>query len=340
MTVFELWDDTAYHAIASRSTQLARECGALTVLPISLAYLAGAQMFDGDFAASAASMQEADAIRSATGHVVLGGLGLDAWRGDEAHALERIKAAYDNAIARGEGRVVSMSGCCLGILNNALGRYDAALEGARRGSEDDNQLYVGWSLVELVEAATRTGQPEIARTALERLGERARAAGTDWALGVFARSHALVNEGAVADASYREAIERLGRTRIRIELARAHLLYGEWLRRTGQRSAAREQLHVAHERFAQSGAKAFAERARRELSATGESVRRLSDETRDVLTPQEAQIARLAADGQTNPEIGAQLFISPRTVEYHLRKVFTKLGLESRKELRAALANG
>jgi DNA-binding CsgD family transcriptional regulator len=330
MTVFELWDDDAYHAIATRSTQLARQYGALTVLPIALAYLAGAQMFEGDFAASAASIQEADEIRSATGHVVLGGLGLVAWRGDEAYALRSIKEAYENAIARGEGRVVSMAGCCTGILNNALGRYDAALEGAQRGSEDDDQLYVGWSLVELVEAAARAGQPEVAVSALPRLEERARAAGTDWALGVYARSQALVSEGAVADAHYREAIERLGRTRIRIELARAHLLYGEWLRRSGQRSAARE-------RFAHFGAEAFAERSRRELLATGESVRRRTNETRDVLTPQEAQIARLAADGQTNPEIGAQLFISPRTVEYHLRKVFTKLGLGSRKELHAAL---
>jgi DNA-binding CsgD family transcriptional regulator len=337
MTVFELWDDEAYLKIATRSTRLARESGALTVLPIALAYLAGAQMFSGDFSASAASMQEADDIRTATGHVVLGGLGLVAWQGDEDYALQRIKAAYDNALARGEGRVVSMAGCCTGILNNALGRYGTALEGARSGSEDDDQFYVGWSLVELIEAATRTGERDAAGCALVRLEERARAAGTDWALGVLARSRALVSADAEADGCFREAIERLGRTRIRIELARAHLVYGEWLRRTGQRVAAREQLRTAHERFAEFGARAFAERARRELVATGESVRRLTNETRDVLTPQEAQIARMAADGLTNAEIGAQLFISPRTAEYHLRKVFAKLAITSRKELHAAL---
>ncbi|HEY6891374.1 MAG TPA: AAA family ATPase [Solirubrobacter sp.] len=342
MTVFELWDDDAYDALATRSVRLARETGALTTLAMALPFLAGLQMFSGDFPGSAASIQESDAIRAATGgaRVVLGGLGLCAWLGAEAEAMQLIDARNADAAARGEGRVLAMAGCCIGILYNGLGRYDAAIDGALRGSEDDDQMYVGWSLAELIEAATRGGRPELAASALDRLRERARGAGTNWALGVLARSEALMAEGEPADAHYREAIERLGRTRIRVELARAQLLYGEWLRRTGRRAAAREQLRTAHERFAHFGAEAFAERARRELLATGETVRRRTSETSDVLTPQEAQIARLAADGQTNPEIGAQLFISPRTVEYHLRKVFAKLGIGSRKELRAALDTG
>ncbi len=177
----------------------------------------------------------------------------------------------------------------------------------------------------------------MATTALGRLEERTRVAGTDWALGIQARSRALLSEDEEADALYREAIERLGRSRIVVHGARAHLLYGEWLRRSNRRVDARDQLRTAHDMFSRMGAEAFAERARRELLATGETVRRLTNETRDALTPQEAQIARLAAEGRTNPEIGAQLFISPRTVEYHLHKVFSKLGVSSRKELASAV---
>ena len=224
------------------------------------------------------------------------------------------------------------------MLYNGLGRYEAAIEAAQRGLEHDVQGLVGWTLAELVEAAARAGRPEVAADALPRLEERAQAADTDWALGVLARSRALMSEGDPADALYREAIERLARTRVRVELARARLVYGEWLRREHRHVDAREQLRAAHDMLSTIGAEAFAERARRELVATGETVRKRAPDTRDSLTPQEAQIARLAADGQTNPEIGAHLFISPRTVEYHLRKVFTKLGVTSRKELRAAFA--
>jgi DNA-binding CsgD family transcriptional regulator len=195
-----------------------------------------------------------------------------------------------------------------------------------------------WALSEMVEAAARSGQPDLAADAFAHLEVVTHAGGTDWALGLQARAHALLSDGDAAERLYREAIERLGRTRLRGEHARARLLYGEWLRRSGRRVDAREQLRAAHERFAGMGAEAFAERARRELEATGETVRRLTNATRDALTPQEAQIARLAAEGATNPEIGARLFISPRTVEYHLRKVFTKLGVRSRKELAKAFA--
>ena len=342
MTVFELWDDDGFHALATRAVRLARETGALSMLPVALVYRSGLHVFGGELAAASALIGEADAIAVATGTTPLmyARLLLGAWRGVEAEAMEYINAGLENAPAQSEGTVVAMAGYATAVLNNGLGRYEAAVDGARHSSDEGDYGYAGASLPELVEAASRSGRPEVAAAALHRLEERTRAAGTDWALGVLARSRALLSEGDAADALYREAIERLERTRIRLELARARLLYGEWLRREDRRVDAREQLRAAHDTFSRAGAEAFAERARRELSATGETVPRRTPETRDVLTPQEAQIARLAADGQTNPEIGAQLFISPRTVEYHLRKVFTKLGISSRKELRAALGTG
>jgi DNA-binding CsgD family transcriptional regulator len=251
--------------------------------------------------------------------------------------MEFINAGLENPAARSEGRVVALASYANAVLNNGLGRYEAAMDGAKRASDDGDFGYSSAALPELIEGAARSGKPEVASVALQRLKTRTLAAGTDWALGVLARSRALISEGEDADALYREAIERLERTRIRVELARARLLYGEWLRREGRRMDARDQLGTAHEMFSRFGAEAFAERARRELLATGETARRRTQETREALTPQEAQIARLAADGQTNPEIGAQLFISPRTVEYHLRKVFPKLDINSRKELPNAL---
>jgi DNA-binding CsgD family transcriptional regulator len=298
-------------------------------------------VFGGELAAASALIQEADAIAAATGNpgLMYAGVLLGAWRGVEAEAMELINPGLEDATARGEGRVLALAGYATAILNNGLGRYEAAIAGARLGTDDGDLGYAGASLPELVEAATRGGKPEIAAAALSRLEERTLAAGTDWALGVLARSRALMSEGAEADALYREAIERLERTLIRVELARARLLYGEWLRREGRRVDARQHLRTAHEMFGLAGAEAFAERARRELTATGETVRRLTVETRDALTPQEAQVARLAQQGLTNQEIGAELFISPRTVEYHLHKVFTKLGIRSRKGLRAALAD-
>ena len=265
---------------------------------------------------------------------------LAAWRGHEADTVAMIEAGRIEATARGEGLGLSVSEWILALLFNGLGRYQDAHAAAERACADDVVANSAWALAELIEAGVRSGATDANPAALDRLSERTQASGTDWALGILARSRALLSEGDGADALYREAIERLERTRIRVELARARLLYGEWLRREQRRVDAREQLRAAHEMFSAMGAEGFAERARVELLATGETVRKRTVETRDELTAQEAQIARLARDGRTNPEIGAQLYISPRTVEWHLRNVFTKLGIRSRRELHEASPRG
>jgi hypothetical protein len=313
--VFELWDDDAFHALATRAVQLARDTGGLAMLPVALVYKSGVHLFGGEFVAARALVEEADAISVATGNAALlyAWLLVSAWRGVEDVARGFIDAGFENATARSEGRVVALAGYATAVLNNGLGRYEAAMDGALRASDDGDFGYSSAALPELIESATRFGRPEVAAAALPRLQERTLAAGTDWALGVLARSRALLSEGEAADALFREAIERLERTRIRVELARARLLYGEWLRRDGHRVDARDQLRTAHEMFSRFGAEAFAERARRELLASGETARRRTGQERPLLTPQETQIARLAADRQTNPEIAAQLFISPRT---------------------------
>jgi DNA-binding CsgD family transcriptional regulator len=335
----DLWDDEAWHELATRAVRLAREAGALTVLPVDLEYRAGVHVHAGEFAAASALVEEADAITAATGNAPLRytSLFLAAWRGEEAQALKLIEARARDATARGEGRAIGLVEYITAVLYNGLGRYEAALAGARQACDHDDLCFFGWSLVELVEAGARSGAHDAAAVALRQLEERTRVAGTNWALGILARSRALLGNGQAADALYREAIERLGRCRIVVHLARAHLLYGEWLRRENRRMDAREQLRIAYEMLSRIGAEAFAERARAELLATGETVRKRTIETREVLTAQEALVARLAAEGRTNPEIGTQLFISPRTAEYHLRKVFTKLGISSRRRLRDAL---
>jgi len=335
----DLWDDEAWHELATHAVRLAREAGALTVLPVDLEYRAGVHVHAGEFAEASALVEEADAITAATGNAPLRytSLFLAAWRGEETQALKLIEARARDATARGEGRAIGSAEYVTAVLYNGLGRYEAALVGAQRACEHEDLVYFGWSLVELVEAGVRSSAHDAAAGALRQLEERTRAAGTDWALGILARSSALLSDGQAADARYREAIERLGRCRIVVHLARAHLLYGEWLRRENRRMDAREQLRIAYEMLSRIGAEAFAERARRELLATGETVHKRTIETRDVLTAQEAQVARLAAEGRTNPEIGSQLFISPRTAEYHLHKVFTKLGISSRRRLRDAL---
>jgi DNA-binding CsgD family transcriptional regulator len=234
----------------------------------------------------------------------------------------------------GQGFAVQWGEFVKAILFNGLGRYDEAMVAAQRASDDTPELFISsWALTELIEATSRSGAPGHAANALERLTEHTAVAGTDWGLGIAARSRALLTDGDVAESLYREAIERLGRTRLRPELARAHLLYGEWLRREHRRLDARAELRTAHDTFTGLGMEAFAERARLELQATGERARKRTADTRDKLTPQETQIARLAAEGHTNKEIAARLFISASTVEYHLRKAFRKLNVESRTQL-------
>ena len=279
----------------------------------------------------------------ATGsHVALrGAIALANWRGQDAEAQALVEARRQAALQHGEGLWLVATDWGNAVRYNGLGRYDEALAAAERSAEDPRGLGTPmWLLADLVEAAARAGKPERAAGPLERLGEIAEANGTDWALGFLARSRALLGEGEAAEALYREATERLGRTRIRVAQGRTLLVYGEWLRRENRRVDAREQLRAAHTMLSDIGMQVFAERARRELLATGETVRKRTVDTLDDLTPQELQIAQRAAEGGTNPEIGAQLFLSPRTVEWHLRKVFGKLGISSRKELGAALPAG
>jgi DNA-binding CsgD family transcriptional regulator len=337
----DLWDDELWHVLAARGVRVARETGMLRVLPIAATHCAALHVHAGDFGAAQSLIEEADAITRATEMAPLryAALMLAAWRGHEADALGMIEAGKIEATARGEGMGLSVSEWVTALLFNGVGRYQDAHAAAERAYAGDAVANSAWALAELIEAGVRSGRAEGTSAALDRLSERTRASGTDWALGILARSRALLSEGDDADALYRKAIERLERTRIRVELARGRLLYGEWLRREQRRVDAREQLHAAHEMFTAMGADGFAERARIELLATGETVRKRTVETRDDLTAQEAQIARLARDGRTNPEIGAQLYISPRTVEWHLGNVFTKLGIRSRRELHDALAD-
>jgi DNA-binding CsgD family transcriptional regulator len=320
--------------------RIARDAGALAVLPIALTYRAGVHVHAGEFAAASALLEEADAITTATGNAPLryGVLALTAWRGDEGPASSVIEQCRRDATLRGDGRALGLIGYVTAVLNNGLGRYDAALAGAQEACEHEDLGFYGWSLVEFIEAAARTGAHEKANAALQELEARARAAGTNWGLGILDRSKALLSDGIAADALYRESIERLKRCRIVVHCARAHLIYGEWLRRENRRVDAREQLRTAFALLSDIGADAFAERARRELVATGETVRKRSSDSGNTLTAQEAQVAWLAAEGRTNPEIAGRLFISPRTAEYHLHKVFGKLGISSRRELRGALA--
>jgi ATP/maltotriose-dependent transcriptional regulator MalT len=337
-----LWDYDTCLAIATRQVQLARESGALEVLAVGVNVLGQATSLGGDFARSARLMAEADAVTEATRTRVApyGALVLAAFRGQEAEASELIDATIKDATAGGQGTAVQYAHWAKAVLMNGLGRYEDALAAAIEASDDTPELFVAtWALSEQIEAACRAGNTELAERALMRLVAHTRGSDTDWGLGIEARSRALLADGEAAERLYREAIDRLGRTQLRPDLARGRLLYGEWLRRANRRADAREQLRDAHEAFVSMGADAFAERARHELLATGEKVRSRRSDTRDELTPQEEQIARLARDGLTNPEIGAQLFLSPRTVEWHLRKVFTKLEVSSRRQLRSALSD-
>jgi DNA-binding CsgD family transcriptional regulator len=331
----DLWDDELWDVLATRGLRVARETGALGVLPIAATYRASLHIHEGEFGAASSLIEEADAIVDATGMAPLkfASLTLAAWRGNEADGLELFEASRSEATARGEGRGLGVLAGAEALLYNGRGRYAEALAAAQRGSEHDDVGVVERALVELIEAGVRSGETDATAAALERLSERTQASGTDWALGIEAGSRALLSDGSDAEPLYLEAVERLERSRGVVHLARARLLYGEWLRRENRRVDAREQLRAAHEMFSEIGAEGFAERAGHELLATGETVRKRTDEARGMLTPQEAHIARLAREGLSNPEIGAQLFISPRTVQYHLRKVFQKLDINSRNQL-------
>ncbi|NKE63525.1 hypothetical protein FXN61_45130 [Lentzea sp. PSKA42] len=337
----DLWDDERWHVVANRQVRLTREAGALSELPDAIDSCAHMHLLTGELPAAAALIEEGRTVCAATGSnpARVGPLGLAVWRGREREARTLIDELMSDAVPSGQGAVVTVTHWYHAVLCNSLGHYADALAAAQLAAAHQQEFASPrWGLAELVEAAARSDSPELATVALEQLSTAARASGTDWALGVEARSRALLSEGDAATRCYREAIERLARTRVRVELARAHLLYGEWLRREGQRVDARAQLGIAHDMFGKIGAEAFAQRARRELQATGVTVRkRASVTTKDVLTPQETQIARHAADGLTNAEIGTRLFISSHTVEWHLRKVFSKLGIASRREIRDIL---
>jgi DNA-binding CsgD family transcriptional regulator len=336
-----LWDDPTWEAITERQVARAREVGALARLPIDLISVALQRAWRGEFAAAESAMAEGALLAEVTGRefAPFNSMHLAALRGREAELRSLVETTIAFGTTRGQGNSVLWTQWATALLCNGLARYEDALTAAKKAttSSEVDVILPGWTLPELVEASVKTGNEDGAREALERLARMTTASGTDWALGLEARCQALLSEGDAADDLYRLAIERLGRTPLRTELARAHLLYGEWLRRASRRLDARAELRKAHELFGDIGMEGFAERARGELAATGEKARKRSPETRDDLTPQEAQIARLARDGLSNPEIGVQLFISARTVEWHLRKVFAKLEISSRRQLRTAM---
>ncbi|MGW7544281.1 AAA family ATPase [Streptomyces sp. NPDC054770] len=340
VTALHLWDDCAWDRLTRRYVGLARDTGAFSELPSALGMRSCALLVAGDLNAAAALSEEEQAETETAGSNVapFGALCLSAIRGREDETFALINTVAEQAAVDGEGIGITLTEWAEAVLCNGLGSYDRALAAAERGISYPHDIGISsWLRVELVEAAARIGVPERATSALRHLAEAARASGTDWALGIEARSRALLSKGDAAEPFYQEAVERLGRTRVRVEQARARLLYGEWLRRENRRMDAREQLRTAYEMMTAMGMEGFAERARRELLATGETVRKRTVDTANRLTAQEGQIARLACDGLSNPEISVQLFISPRTVEWHLSKVFTKLGITSRRQLRFAL---
>jgi DNA-binding CsgD family transcriptional regulator len=333
----EVWDFEAGRALAERQVQLARGTGALVRLQFALNVLASNELLAGNFASAAALIDEDRVVAEAAGNppVAYTAMLLAAFRGDEHVAPGLIAAARDEASSLGQGRLVTFADYASAVLHNGLGRHDIARDAAWRVFERDVVGgYQVQAVAELAEAASRTGDGPLAAQALARVSERARITPTDWARGIEARLAALLSDGEVADNLYRESIERLGNAGLRAERARGHLLYGEWLRRDGRRVDAREQLRTAHDMLTAMGLDAFAERARRELLVTGATARKRTIETTHELTAQESQIARLARDGLSNPEIGTRLFISPRTVEWHLRKIFAKLGISTRRQLR------
>jgi len=341
IAALHVWDDDSWDAISSRHVELGRSAGALAELPLALSSRAIMLTFAGDLTAAGALHQELKTVTEATGDSLATdpAMSLAAVRGNRDQASALIEATHQGVMRRGEGMWLSVAEWAEAILDNGVGDHQAALTPALRTAQQPDLALSAWSALELIEAAARSGASAIAADAVAELCEMTSASGTDWALGVEARSRALLSEGADAEPLYRDAIERLGRTRMRVELARTHLLFGEWLRRQRRRTEARTHLHIAQDLFDAMGMKAFADRARRERRATGESARhRAAGPTGPQLTSQEEQIARLAAEGLTNPDIGARLFISAKTVQYHLSKVFTKLGIRSRSQLEQTFA--
>ncbi|MBQ1093591.1 AAA family ATPase [Streptomyces sp. B93] len=338
VTAVGLWDHETLSVLADRYLRLTRDAGQAMGLPLALTMRCVVHVLDGELTEAAALADEVETVSEAVGVAapLYAALFVAAWRGREAECLDLGRRADEGAARRGEGVGPVVSGWARAVLYNGLGRYAEAAEAAHAAFRDYRLLEMGipvWSLVEYIEAAAHGGAPADARDALRRLTEVTAPSGTDWALGIEARCRALVGDDAEAESCYQEALQRLGRTGLRGELARAHLLYGEWLRRARRRQAAREHLRAAQDLFLAMGMDSFAHRATRELAATGENVRKNVTHTRSDLTPQELHIVRLVRDGLTNPEIGARLFISPRTVEWHLRKIFAKLGITSRRQL-------
>jgi DNA-binding CsgD family transcriptional regulator len=342
MAAMAAWDFDSWVTLSTRHVEIARASGALAPLSIALNGRGMVATLCGDFETAMSLAAEKDVINEVTGIRLAAtcDLLLAGYRGRPADALPLFAETTEEAIARGEGLAVQMAARATAVLHIGLGRYSDALRAAHRASEETYQpLSLQLALPDLVEAAVRTGRQELAREALERLSAMTTVAGSDWATGLVARSRALLSGGHDAEHCYTEAIERFSRTLLRPELARTRLLYGEWLTGEGRRADARRQLRAAHDLFAAMGAEAFAERARHELATTGERIRRREIDTRTELTAQEEHIARLARDGYTNPEIAAKLYLSARTIEWHLRKIFGKLGVSSRKELDHALSS-
>ena len=339
-----LWDHNAWGRLVDRHLRAVRASGALSALPLALDTHVYADLFAGDLDAASTLVDEARALLEVVESqdvTPYGAIALAAFRGHEEEAAPLFEAAMNDVVARGEGVGVSMVSWARALMFNGLGRYDEALESARVAVRYPAEVGgSSWAMVELIEAAVRCGEPAAAADAFAQLRDQADACGTEWALGLVARSAALLSETGSPDDLYREAIDRLGGAGLRVEVARTRLLHGEWLLSAGQRDAAREQLREAHDSFAAMGMDAFYERARLQLAAAGETISKRVVSSRQELTTQELHIARLAAEGRTNPEIGAELFISPHTVEWHLRKVFTKLGIRSRRQIRAVLSEG
>jgi DNA-binding CsgD family transcriptional regulator len=333
-----IWDYDSWEVLTAHQVQVARDAGALTTLPLALAARAGVHVWRGELALATSLVQEVEAIAEATNSnpVPYAALSVAALRGREVEGRELIETSSKDFRSRGEGMALSMAGCANATLCNGLAKYDDAFAAAQHVLQGPNELFFSpVAMIELIEAAGRIGKEAVAvaAPALARLVHITDASGTDWALAIQARCRALLSNSAKAEELYREAIDRLVQTPLRLDLARTHLAYGEWLRRERRQRDARQQLRLADGLFTEFGMEGFTERARVELSATGEHARKRSVETRSDLTPQEAQISRLVAQGATNQEIAAQLFISPSTVEYHLRKVFSKLAVKSRTQL-------